>query len=69
MDISPEMMRLLILLCMFSMSLLAAFFLRRRGISPLAYAGWGILTMLLPLVGPFLVVLYQPGQKPDRRIR
>jgi hypothetical protein len=64
MMISPNLMRALIVLCMLGMVLIAAFFLRRRGLSPLAYASWGMLALLLPLVGPFLVIWIHPGQRP-----
>ena len=63
--ISPNLMRVLIVLCMLGMVLIAAFFLRRRGLSPLAYASWGLLALLVPLVGPFLVIWAHPGQKPE----
>jgi len=45
------------------MALLAAFYLRRRELTIAEYIGWGLLALLLPLLGPFLVILYQPGKR------
>ncbi len=62
MPLSPETMRLLLIGCMFSMTLLAAFYLRRRELSPMAYAAWGLFALIFPLVGPFLVIWLRPGE-------
>jgi hypothetical protein len=56
-----DWMRLLLCLCLVGIAILAAFFLRGRSLSLPAYLGWGALIVLLPLVGPFLVVLIHPG--------
>lgn len=56
-------MRLLLFLCMLSMALLAAFFLRGRSLSLLEILSWGALIVLVPLIGPFLVILLQPGSR------
>jgi hypothetical protein len=62
-------MRLILLLILFGMQLQAAFYLRQRSLSFFAYLGWGLLAVLLPPVGPFLVILSQPGERilPVRR--
>ena len=62
MSISPDTMRALLVGCMAGMALLAAFYLRRRDMSTWGYIGWGLLALLVPLLGPFLVVLHQPGR-------
>jgi hypothetical protein len=59
--LSADWMRLLLCVCLIGIAILAAFFLRGRSLSLLAYLGWGALIILLPLIGPFLVVLIQPG--------
>jgi hypothetical protein len=59
--LSADWMRLLLCLCLIGIAILAAFFLRGRSLSLPAYLGWGALIILLPLIGPFLVVLIQPG--------
>ncbi len=61
--LSPDTMRVLMVLCLLGMTLLAIFFLRRRGLSFTAYLSWGLLAILLPVVGPFLVILRRPGQR------
>ncbi len=61
MPLSPDTMRMLIIGCMLSMAILAAFYLRSRKLSPLAYAAWGLLALVLPLIGPFLVIWLRPG--------
>jgi len=61
MNVTPGTMRALLIACMAGMALLAAFYLRRREMSTLAYLAWGLLALLLPLLGPFLVILNHPG--------
>jgi hypothetical protein len=61
MNITPGTMRALLIVCMAGMALLAAFYLRRRMMSTRAYLAWGLLALLLPLLGPFLVILNHPG--------
>jgi hypothetical protein len=60
--ISSDVMLLILLLGVLGMELLAVFFLRRCRIHLLAYLGWGLLAVLLPAVGPFLVILSLSGQ-------
>lgn len=61
--LSAEAMRLLLVICLVSMALLAVFYLSRRRLSPVGYIGWGLLAVLLPLAGPFIVLLARPGKK------
>jgi len=60
--LSPQTMRLTLLLTLIGMQLLAVFYRRRRRMTTFAYLGWGLLAILLPAVGPFFVILWQPGQ-------
>lgn len=60
---TAEIMRLVLLACFLSMVFTAAFFLRRRRLSLLEYATWGLIAILLPVVGPFLVIWIRPGRK------
>ena len=62
MPISAHAMRLLLLGCIISFNILAGFYLRSRKLSLWAYAGWGIASLVLPIVGPFIVIWIQPGQ-------
>lgn len=45
-----------------AMALLAAFYLRSRKLSFDQYICWGLLVILIPLLGPFLTILSQPGE-------
>jgi hypothetical protein len=44
------------------MLFIAAFYLQRRRMTLMEYLGWGLLAVLLPALGPFLVILSAPGQ-------
>lgn len=61
--LSSDLMRALLVICVLGMALLAALYLRRREMTIAEYIGWGLLAVLLPLLGPFLVILYRPGKK------
>ena len=63
MPLSTETIRTLLIGCLFLMALLAVLYLRQRRLSWAAYCAWGLLALLLPAVGPFLVILAHPGQK------
>jgi uncharacterized membrane protein YjfL (UPF0719 family) len=60
--VSADFMRLLLLLTVLGMAVLAAFYLRQRRLTLQQYLGWGLLAVLLPLLGPFLVILLAPGE-------
>jgi Na+/proline symporter len=60
---SPDVMRALLVVCALGMALLAVFFLRKRELTISKYIGWGLLIVLLPLLGPFLVILFRPGKR------
>jgi hypothetical protein len=63
MAFSTDFLRVLLVLCFLGMALLAIFFLQARDLTHRQYIGWGLLILLVPLVGPFLVILLKPGQK------
>ena len=60
--ISPDTMRFFLLACLLGMLVLAVFYLQRRRMTLLEYVGWGLFALLLPGLGPFLVILSAPGQ-------
>lgn len=60
---SSETVRFLLVLGLGGMAILAVFSLRRRKLSTWAYLTWGALAVLLPLVGPFLVIYSRPGER------
>ena len=67
--ISPDTMRIFLLVCLVSMQVMAAFYLQRRRMTFMEYLGWGLLALLLPALGPFLVILSAPGQPRKRSVR
>ena len=60
---TANLMRLMLAIFFLSMTILAAFFLRKRQLSLLEYAAWGLVAIFLPAVGPFLVIWLRPGQR------
>jgi hypothetical protein len=62
MPLTANTMRILLFICLLGMSLLAAFYLRSRRLTFQEYIGWGLLIVLVPLLGPFLVLLAAPGK-------
>jgi hypothetical protein len=61
MMLSPSTMRLLLVICVLGMALLAVLFLRHRRLSFESYLGWGLVAIFFPLIGPFWIILRQPG--------
>ena len=68
---ADDLLRALLLLDILGMALLAIFYLRRRPLSWLAFLGWGLLAVLVPILGPFLVIAARPGttRRRDRLAR
>lgn len=65
--ITAEGMRALLVITAIGMAVIAALYLRRRRLTTVAYLGWGLLALCLPWLGPFLVILLQPGlPRPQR---
>jgi len=62
MGISADILRLILAAGLLSMAFLAAFYLRKRGLTIAQYLGWGLLIILVPLIGPFLVIYLRPGR-------
>ena len=59
---SPDVIRILLAIGVLGMAILAVLYLRRRELTIMEYLGWGLLIVLLSLLGPFLVIFYQPGK-------
>jgi hypothetical protein len=55
-------LHLLLLLFIFAMYLLVVAYLRRRRMPFGAYAFWGLVALLIPAFGPFLVIVLKPGR-------
>jgi hypothetical protein len=62
MGISAEIMRLILAAGLLGMALLAALYLRKRALTFAQYLAWGVLLILVPLFGPFLVIYLRPGR-------
>jgi hypothetical protein len=60
---APELLRGLLILTIIVMAALALFFLSRRRLTPYEFAAWGLLAILVPLLGPFLVIYLRPGDR------
>jgi hypothetical protein len=69
MPLSVETMRYLLAAFLIGMALLALLFLRQRELTTSQIIGWGLLIVLVPLLGPFLVIAIKPGaeRRPARR--
>lgn len=66
---TPETMRVLLAACIVGMALLALLSMRRRNLTSAEIIGWGLLIILVPLLGPFLVIVIKPGVKRRRSLR
>lgn len=42
--------------------MVAVLYLRQRKLSTLAYFMWGLLALMLPVLGPYLVIIARPGE-------
>ena len=56
-------MHFLLVACLVGLAVIAVFYLRGRQLSYWGYLGWGLVAILIPLVGPFIVLLARPGKK------
>jgi hypothetical protein len=68
MTISPDILRALLVISQLGMVTLALLYLRRRVLSSAEFIGWGLLAFLVPFLGPFLVILAQPGEKHGNKV-
>jgi membrane-bound metal-dependent hydrolase YbcI (DUF457 family) len=55
-------MKAVLLVNILAMAFLAVFYLRRRQLGWAAYFFWGLLAIVLPVLGPFLVIASRPGR-------
>jgi uncharacterized membrane protein YjfL (UPF0719 family) len=65
---NAETIRVMLAGCLVAMYVLAMASLRRRPLSLGQLTAWGAFALFIPALGPFLVILTQPGD-PPRRIR
>lgn len=62
MDTTTGVLRTILLVDIAAMALLAVIYLRQRRMSGMAFLGWGILAICVPILGPFLVLSRRPGE-------
>jgi len=60
--IDPEIVRWFLGAALIGMALMAVLYLRARNLSFRAYCLWGLVALLLPGLGPLLVLLAHPGR-------
>jgi hypothetical protein len=58
---NAELIRVFLIADILGMALLAFFYLRQRKLSIHEYIHFGLLALLVPLLGPFLVIVLKPG--------
>jgi hypothetical protein len=59
---TASIVRIMLLGDVIAMALLSLIFLRQRQMNWTAYLGWGLLAVLVPVIGPFLVIVNRPGE-------
>jgi ABC-type bacteriocin/lantibiotic exporter with double-glycine peptidase domain len=64
---NADTLRLLLTGSLVAMFLLALLYLRRRPLTWIQLAAWGLIALLVPALGPFLVILSQPGKSNGTR--
>jgi hypothetical protein len=59
---NADLIRVFLLVDIVAMALLAFFYLRQRKLSTSEYIRFGLLALFVPLLGPFLVIIFRPGE-------
>ena len=59
---TPELLRILLAATLIGLALFAGLYLNRRQLTSLETLGWGLVVLMVPLLGPFLVILAKPGK-------
>ncbi len=63
---SIDTLRMILLSYLVLSFILAIFYLRNRHLSFSEYTLWGLFALLIPALGPFIVILSKPGKRPLR---
>jgi hypothetical protein len=64
---NADLIRVFLLVDIVAMALLAFFYLRQRKLSTSEYIRFGLLALFVPLLGPFMVIIFRPGE--PRKVR
>jgi hypothetical protein len=65
---STQILQYLLVGCMVGMALLAVFYLLGRRLTLIGYLAWGLVALLIPAVGPFIVILAHPGERRESKV-
>jgi len=65
---NAETLRLLLAGTLVVMYVLAMLYLRRQPLTFSRYTFWGLFALLIPALGPFLVILIQHGKSAQRKV-
>lgn len=60
---ATDVLRTLLVLDIVGSAVLAVIYLSRRPLSAYAFFAWGLLAVLLPVIGPFVVIAARPGTR------
>jgi hypothetical protein len=59
---TASVIRTILVIDIIAMALFALVYLRQRRMNATAYWCWGILALIIPVLGPFLVIANRPGE-------
>ncbi len=61
-----DVLRIMLMVCIAGMFALAMVYLVQRRLAWHQYLGWGLVALIFPVLGPFLVIANRPGVKRKR---
>ncbi len=61
-----DVLRIMLVVCVAGMFALAMVYLAQRKLAWHQYLGWGLVALIFPLLGPFLVIANRPGVRRAR---
>ncbi len=62
-----DVLRIMLVVCIAGMFALAMVYLAQRRLVWHQYLGWGLVALIFPVLGPFLVIANRPGERRRRR--
>ncbi len=61
-----DVLRMMLMVCIAGMFALAMVYLVQRRLAWHQYLGWGLVALIFPILGPFLVIANRPGVRRTR---